>query len=53
MVKVGADLGRTKRMKRKRHDKARTGRVEAREGHSRIMPQKDMTEPDKVWHVST
>ena len=54
VVKDEADLGQTKRMTRKRHDRAieaRTGKRQAREGHDRIMPKKDMAEIVKVGQV--
>ena len=41
-------------MTRKRHDRAieaRTGKRQAREGHDRIMPKKDMAEIVKVGQV--
>ena len=56
MVKVEADLGQNKIMTSNRHDRtseARTGKGKAREEHDRIMPKKDMTEPDRVGQVST
>ena len=43
MVKLEADLEQTKRMARKRHDRA----GEARAGYGRIMPKKEMTELDR------
>ena len=54
VVKDEADLGQTKRMTRKRHDRAieaGTGKRQARERHGRIMPTKDMTENVKVGQV--
>ena len=53
-VKDEADLGQTKHMTRKRHGRAienRTGKRQAREGHDRIMPKKDVTEIVKVGQV--
>ena len=54
---VEANLRQTKRMTRKRYDRAseamRTRKGQAREGHDRIMPKKDMTEIEKVGQVST
>ena len=56
-AEVEANLRQTKRMTRKRHDRAseamRTRKGQAREGHDRIMPKKDMTEIEKVGQVST
>ena len=55
MVKVKADLGQTKRMTRKRHNRASeatTGKGKAWERHDRIMP-KGMTEVDKVGQIGT
>ena len=43
-------------MARKRRDRAsegRTGKGQAREGHDRIMPTKDIAEIDKVGQVTT
>ena len=54
VVKDEADLGQTKRMTRKRHDRAveaGTGKLQARERHDRIMPKKDMAENVKEGQV--
>ena len=53
VVKDEADLRQTKRMTRKRHCRAieaRTGKCQAREGHDRIMPKKDVGEIVKLEH---
>ena len=50
MFKVEVDVGQTKHMTRKPHDKAseaRTGNGKAREDHDRIVPKNDMAELDK------
>ena len=50
MVKLEADLEQTKRITRKRHDRAgeaRTWDGKARAGYGRIMPEKDMAELDR------
>ena len=41
------------RKKRGRASEAMTGKGQAREGHDRIMPKKDVTEIGKVGQVST
>ena len=56
VAKVEAKLWLTKRMTRKRHDRASeagTGKGQAKEGHDKIMPKKDMAEIEKVGQVST
>ena len=48
-------MGQTKHTTGKRHGRAsetRIGKGQAREGHNRIMPRKDITEIDKVGQVS-
>ena len=55
VVKVEADLVQTKRMLRKRHGrttKVRTGKSQAREGHSKVIQKKDTAEIDKEGQVS-
>ena len=54
LIKDEGDLGRTKCMTRKMHNraiKAKTGKRQASEGQDRIIAKKDMAETIKVWQV--
>ena len=55
VVKVEADLGQTKRITRKKQDRAnktRTWERQGRERHDRTMPKKDVGELYKVGQVN-